>query len=50
MPTPPKKKESKNKFMSRCMMTFKAERVPHQQAVARCLNAWKNKGKSKKSV
>jgi len=44
MPTPPRKGESKDKFISRCISYIvKKEGKPQKQAVAICHNMWRNK-------
>jgi len=42
----PKKFRSKKKFVSKCIPTAKEEGKPQDQAVAMCLNMWKNKNES----
>jgi hypothetical protein len=46
MPSP-KKYKSKPKYMKSCMHQVKTvEGKPQKQAVAQCLNVWKNKSES----
>jgi len=50
MPIPnPKKDESKDAYISRCMSALKSEKRPHDQKVAICHQKWRDKGKKKSS-
>lgn len=43
----PKKYKSQKKFMKACMhQVKKVEDKPQKQAIAQCLNMWKNKNES----
>lgn len=47
----PGKYDSKNSWMDACMhQVKKVEGKPQNQAVAQCLNMWRNKDKKKKSA
>jgi len=44
----PKKYKNKNKLMGECMHQVETvEGKPHEQAVAQCLQMWRDKGKKK---
>jgi hypothetical protein len=49
MPVPPKKGESKEEFISRCISYYakKEPDVNKKQRAAICYNMWENKGKKK---
>jgi len=45
MPTP-RSNESQANWMSRCVPYVEDEGKPHKQAVAQCINMWKNRKKA----
>jgi hypothetical protein len=49
MPTPPRKDETQNAFLARCISYItKHENKPTKQASAICYSMWRNKDKAKR--
>jgi nicotinamide riboside kinase len=49
MPSP-RKKESKNSFISRCIRQLRSENYKQDQAVAICESKWENRNKKNASI
>jgi len=50
MPTPPKKDETEEEFMARCMSAVADEYDSHDQRVAVCMNMWRDRDKKDKNL
>lgn len=48
MPTPPRRSEKQDAFISRCMSTLHDEGTPKKQALAICFSMWRKKHGGKK--